>query len=85
MIMNKVPYDPVKDLAPISQTSSQVMLVVVHPTLPVNSIKDLIAYEKAQSGPRCGTNWWRWAPTRPPASRKRFTRLSSWNSRAGAG
>jgi len=48
--MNKVPYDSVRDLAPISQTSAQVMLVVLHPSLPVNSIKELIAYAKAQPG-----------------------------------
>jgi len=48
--MNKVPYDPVKDLFAISQTSSQVMLVVLHPSLPINSVKELIAYAKAQPG-----------------------------------
>jgi len=48
--MNKLSYDPVKDLFAISQTSSQVMLVVVHPSLPINSVKELIAYAKAQPG-----------------------------------
>jgi tripartite-type tricarboxylate transporter receptor subunit TctC len=48
--MNKLSYDPVKDLTAISQTSSQVMLVVLHPSLPVNSVKELIVYAKAQPG-----------------------------------
>ena len=46
--MNKVPYDPVKDLIPITQTSAQSMLVVLHPSVPINSVKELIAFAKAQ-------------------------------------
>lgn len=46
--MQKVPYDPVKDLIPITQTSSQVMLVVLHPSVPISSVKELIAYARAQ-------------------------------------
>jgi tripartite-type tricarboxylate transporter receptor subunit TctC len=37
--VNKVPYDPVKDLIAITQTSAQAMLVVLHPAAPVNSVK----------------------------------------------
>jgi tripartite-type tricarboxylate transporter receptor subunit TctC len=48
--MNKVPYDPVKDLIPITQTSAQVMLVVLHPSVPIHSVKELIAHAKAQPG-----------------------------------
>jgi tripartite-type tricarboxylate transporter receptor subunit TctC len=48
--INKVPYDPVKDLIPITQTSAQVMLVVLHPSVPINSVKELIAHAKAQPG-----------------------------------
>ena len=48
--MNKVPYDPVKDLVPITQTSAQVMVVVLHPSAPIHSVKDLIAHAKAQPG-----------------------------------
>jgi tripartite-type tricarboxylate transporter receptor subunit TctC len=45
--MNKVPYDPVKDLIAITQTSAQSMVAVVHPTVPIHSIKDLIAQARA--------------------------------------
>ena len=45
--MNKVPYDPVKDLIAITQTSAQSMLVVLHPSVPINSVKELIAYARA--------------------------------------
>ena len=46
--MNKVPYEPLKDLIPITQTSGQSMLLVVHPSVPINSVKDLLASAKAQ-------------------------------------
>jgi tripartite-type tricarboxylate transporter receptor subunit TctC len=40
----------VKDLIPITQTSAQVMLVALHPSIPIHSVKELIAYAKAQPG-----------------------------------
>lgn len=46
--INKVPYDPLKDLIPITQTSGQAMLVVLHPAVAINSAKELIAFAKAQ-------------------------------------
>jgi tripartite-type tricarboxylate transporter receptor subunit TctC len=46
--MNKVPYDPVTDLIAITQTSAQSMLVVLHPSVPMNSVKELIAFARAQ-------------------------------------
>jgi tripartite-type tricarboxylate transporter receptor subunit TctC len=48
--VNKVPYDPVKDLAPVTQTSAQVMLVVLHPSVPINSVKELISTARTQPG-----------------------------------
>ena len=46
--INKVPYDPLKDLIPITQTSGQAMLVVLHPAVAINSVRELIAFAKAQ-------------------------------------
>ena len=43
-------YDPVKDFTPITITSSSPFLLVVHPSLPVHTIADLIAYAKANPG-----------------------------------
>ncbi|MBY0265835.1 MAG: tripartite tricarboxylate transporter substrate binding protein [Burkholderiales bacterium] len=48
--MNKVPYDPVRDFIAITQTSGQAMLVVLHPSVPVNSVKELVALAQAQPG-----------------------------------
>jgi tripartite-type tricarboxylate transporter receptor subunit TctC len=45
--MNKVPYDPVRDLIAITQTSAQSMVAVVHPSTSIHSVKDLIAQAKA--------------------------------------
>ena len=49
-IQKKVPYDPLKDFEPVSLIASAPLLVVVHPSLPVNSIKQLIAFAKAKPG-----------------------------------
>lgn len=37
-----LPYDPLKDFAPITLVASQPFLVVVHPSLPVKSIRELL-------------------------------------------
>jgi tripartite-type tricarboxylate transporter receptor subunit TctC len=47
-IYNPPPYDPLKDLAPISQLYFNRNLLVVHPSLPANTVKQLIALMKAQ-------------------------------------
>ncbi len=46
----KLPYDPLKDLAPVIITSSQPSVLAVNATLPVKSVKDLVAYAKANPG-----------------------------------
>ncbi|MBI3935755.1 MAG: tripartite tricarboxylate transporter substrate binding protein [Betaproteobacteria bacterium] len=47
---SKVPFDTVKDFAPVALLSSYPHLVVVHPSVPVNSVKELIALAKAKPG-----------------------------------
>ena len=46
----KVPYDPMRDFEPVSLLATQPYLIVVHPSLPVRTVKDLIAVAKAQPG-----------------------------------
>jgi len=46
----KLPYDPVADFRPIAMLAEYPFLVVVNNDLPVKSIKDLIAYLKANAG-----------------------------------
>jgi len=49
-IRKKVPYDVVRDFTPISQLATLPHIVVVHPSLSVKSIKELIALAKAKPG-----------------------------------
>jgi tripartite-type tricarboxylate transporter receptor subunit TctC len=42
------PYDPVKDFAPITQVATSPFLLVVHPSLPVKNVKELVALAKAK-------------------------------------
>src|SRR5260221_659670 len=45
-----LPYDVNRDFAPIALAASVPHLVVVHPSLPVTTLKELVAYLKAQPG-----------------------------------
>lgn len=46
----KLPYDAVRDFAPITIVSSSPNMITVHPSVPVNSVKELIALAKARPG-----------------------------------
>jgi tripartite-type tricarboxylate transporter receptor subunit TctC len=48
--MAKVAYDPVKDLAPISNIGTNPFVLAVHPGMPVNNVAELIAYVGRQPG-----------------------------------
>jgi tripartite-type tricarboxylate transporter receptor subunit TctC len=49
-LYSKLPYDPQKDLAPVIITSSQPNVLVVTAALPVTSVRELVAYAKANPG-----------------------------------
>jgi tripartite-type tricarboxylate transporter receptor subunit TctC len=49
-ILKNVPYDALKDLAPISQVLVAPNIMVAHPSLPVRSVKDLIAFARPRPG-----------------------------------
>jgi len=46
----KLPWDPVKDFTPISLVATVPILVVVHPSIGVKNVNELIAYSKANPG-----------------------------------
>jgi tripartite-type tricarboxylate transporter receptor subunit TctC len=46
----KVPYDAQRDLAPITQIATVANVLVVHPSLPVRSVKELVALAKTRPG-----------------------------------
>lgn len=45
-----LPYDSVRDFAPVTRAVSALNVLVVHPSLPVRSVKDLVAYARASPG-----------------------------------
>jgi tripartite-type tricarboxylate transporter receptor subunit TctC len=49
-LYTKLPYDPQKDLAPVIVTSSQPNVLAVNANLPAQSVKELVAYAKANPG-----------------------------------
>jgi len=49
-MFQSAPYDPISDFSPISSVSMAPTILVVHPTLPVESVKQLIALAKARPG-----------------------------------
>lgn len=49
-VYKKMPYDPIRDLAPITQIATNTFGVVVTPSLPARSIKELVALGKARPG-----------------------------------
>jgi tripartite-type tricarboxylate transporter receptor subunit TctC len=46
----KPPYDPIKDFAPVSLITAQEMLLMVHPSVPVSTVPEFVAYAKANPG-----------------------------------
>jgi tripartite-type tricarboxylate transporter receptor subunit TctC len=49
-------FDPLKDLAPVSWVSSVPLVLVVHPTVPARSVKDLVALAKSSKSLNAGSN-----------------------------
>jgi tripartite-type tricarboxylate transporter receptor subunit TctC len=49
-LYKKLNYDPIKDLVPISLVAQMPFLIVVRSSLPVNSLKELVEYAKANPG-----------------------------------
>jgi tripartite-type tricarboxylate transporter receptor subunit TctC len=49
-LYSKVPYDPIKDFVAVTQIASLPNLLVVHPSLPVRTVKDLAALARNRPG-----------------------------------
>ena len=49
-ILSSVPYDLLRDFAPLSQLTAQPYALVVHPSVPAKNVKELLAYAKANPG-----------------------------------
>ncbi len=49
-LYSKLPYDPVRNFTPITLVAITPNILVVHPSLPARSVRDLIAFAKARAG-----------------------------------
>ena len=49
-LYSKLPFEPLTDFVPVTLVNSAPLLLVVHPSVPVQSVKELIAYAKARPG-----------------------------------
>ena len=52
-LFSKLPYDPIRDFAPVSLIMEAEGLLVVHPSVPVKTVKELIALARAR--PACAS------------------------------
>jgi len=50
VVYAKLPYDSLRDFVPISMVGSFPLVLVVHPSVPVNSVQELVAYAKSNPG-----------------------------------
>jgi tripartite-type tricarboxylate transporter receptor subunit TctC len=49
-LFKKLPYDPIADFDPITRLGNITLALAVHPSVPVNNVRALIAYVKANPG-----------------------------------
>jgi len=49
-LQKKLPYDPLKDFVPVTLIATQNLMLLVHPSLPVKSVKELTALAKKKPG-----------------------------------
>jgi len=49
-LINNLPYDTLKDFAPITLLATAPLLLVVHPAMPFNTVQELIEYARKQPG-----------------------------------
>lgn len=49
-VMQKLPFDPIRDFAPITELASLPLILVVHPSLPATNLKEFIALAKSKPG-----------------------------------
>ena len=49
-LQKKLPYDPVKDFAPVTLVATQNLVLTVHPSLPANNVRELVKFAKSRPG-----------------------------------
>jgi tripartite-type tricarboxylate transporter receptor subunit TctC len=49
-LYSKLPYDPLKDITPVTEIGAGCLIFMVHPSLPIKNVPEFIAYAKARPG-----------------------------------
>ena len=49
-LLKDLSYDPIKDFTPVTRVGSFTLMLVINPSIPAHSVKELIAYAKANPG-----------------------------------
>ena len=49
-LMDKLPWDPIKDFKPVALLTTSTNVIAVHPSVPANTLKDFITYAKTNPG-----------------------------------
>ena len=49
-LKENLPYDPIKDFTPISEVASYMLVLVLHPSVPVSTLGDFVDFARAQPG-----------------------------------
>jgi tripartite-type tricarboxylate transporter receptor subunit TctC len=47
-LYEKLPYDPIRDFTPVSEIASYMLVLVVHPSVPVTSVKEFVAFARSK-------------------------------------
>src|SRR5688572_500473 len=76
-IRKNLPYDTLKDLAPVTQLATSPLVLSVHPSFPPRSVKEFVAFMKARPGE---VNFGTSGNGSPPHLDRKSTRLNSSHS-----
>jgi tripartite-type tricarboxylate transporter receptor subunit TctC len=49
-LFKSLPYDPIKDFAPVTEVIATPLVMLIHPSVPAKTVKEFIAYAKANAG-----------------------------------
>ena len=49
-LYSKLPYDPLKDITPVTEIGAGCLIFLVHPALPIKNVPEFVAYAKARPG-----------------------------------
>ena len=49
-LQKKLPYDPVRDFAPVTLVATQNLMLLIHPSVPAKSVKELVRFARSQPG-----------------------------------